>query len=126
MTDEEAGEIRRSIHIAAAPSTVFALLTDPTRMMTWLAEVVDAEPQPGGRFRISESGGTTIHGIYVEVVPDKKVVLTWGGIMGLAPGQTTVEIVLEPDGGGTLVKLRHCAQAHQGDAGKSRWQGNSP
>lgn len=106
MTDAPGGEIRRTIHIAAAPSTVFALLTDPARMMSWLAEVVDAEPRPGGRFRISEAGGTTIQGTYVEVVPDKKVVFTWGGIMGLTPGQTTVEIVLEPDGGGTLVKLR--------------------
>jgi len=35
------------------------------------------------------------------------VVFTWGGVEGLKPGQSTVEFVLEPDGGGTLVRLRH-------------------
>jgi len=34
-------------------------------------------------------------------------VFTWGGVEGLRPGQSTVEFLLEPDGGGTLVKLRH-------------------
>jgi uncharacterized protein YndB with AHSA1/START domain len=68
---------------------------------------VEAEPRPGGRFRISEAGGTTIEGTYVEVVPDRRVVFTWGGVMGLAPGQTTVEFVLEPVGSGTRVRLRH-------------------
>lgn len=99
-------EVRQEIYIEAPPSTVFALLTDAARMMTWLAEVVEAEPRPGGRFRISESSGTTIEGTYVEVVPDRRVVFTWGGVMGLAPGQTTVEFVLEPVDSGTRVKLR--------------------
>ena len=106
MTGVGDGELRHEIYIEAPPSTVFVLLTDATRMMSWLAEVVEAEPHPGGRFRISESGGTTIEGTYVEVVPDRKVVFTWGGVMGLAPGQTTVEFVLEPVGSGTRVKLR--------------------
>ena len=31
----------------------------------------------------------------------------WGGVEGLKPGQSTVEFLLEPDGDGTLVRLRH-------------------
>jgi uncharacterized protein YndB with AHSA1/START domain len=46
-------------------------------------------------------------GSYVEIIPYTKVVFTWGGVEGLKPGQSTVEFLLEPDGGGTLVKLRH-------------------
>jgi len=49
----------------------------------------------------------SIEGTYLEVVPNRKVVFTWGGVEGLKPGQSTVEFVLEPDGGSTLVRLRH-------------------
>ena len=100
-------EVRREIRIDASPAIVFAFLTDPARMRAWLAQSVVAEPAPGGRFRITEPGGSAIEGRYVEVVTDRKVVFTWGGVEGLAPGQSTVEIVLEADGDGTQLTLRH-------------------
>jgi uncharacterized protein YndB with AHSA1/START domain len=100
-------EVRQEIHVEAAPETVFALLTDAKAMKTWLAEIVAADPRPGGLFRVAEPGGKVIEGTYIEVVPDAKVVFTWGGIEGLEPGQSTVEFLLEPDGEGTLVRLRH-------------------
>jgi uncharacterized protein YndB with AHSA1/START domain len=59
-------------------------------------------------FRVADAGsGRTISGTYLEVVPCSKVVFTWGGIDGVEPGQSTVEFLLEPDGAGTLVRLRH-------------------
>src|SRR5262249_26124186 len=58
-------------------------------------------------FRLADRSGAAIEGRYVEVVPDRKVVFTWGGVEGLAPGESTVEITLEPARGGTLLKLRH-------------------
>ena len=100
-------EVRREIYIEASPETVFALLTDATEIKKWQAEIVDADPVPGGVFRLAESGGMQIEGHYVEVVPCSKVVFTWGGIGGVAPGQSTVEFLLEPSGTGTLVRLRH-------------------
>jgi uncharacterized protein YndB with AHSA1/START domain len=100
-------EVRLEIRIDAAPETVFALLTEPSRMTTWLAELVEADPAPGGVFRIAGPTGVAIEGTYLEVVPNRRVVFTWGGVEGLEPGQSTVEFLLEPDGGGTLVRLRH-------------------
>jgi uncharacterized protein YndB with AHSA1/START domain len=38
-------ELRQEIY--TEPATVFALLMDATRMMSWLAEVVEADPRPG-------------------------------------------------------------------------------
>ena len=35
-------EVRLEIDIDASPETVFALLTDPAHMKTWLAETVEA------------------------------------------------------------------------------------
>src|SRR5713101_1665742 len=100
-------EVRLDIRIDASPGTVFSLLTDPQHMKTWLAELVEADPRPGGVFRISGPPGVSIEGTYVEVIPNRKVAFTWGGVEGLQPGQSTVEFLLEPDGGGTLVRLRH-------------------
>src|SRR6516165_9465430 len=106
MSDTGRGaEVRLEIRIDASPETVFALLTEPARMRTWLAELVEAESRSGGMFRISGPAGVSIEGTYLEVVPNRKVVFTWGGVEGLKPGQSTVEFVLEPDSGGTLVRL---------------------
>src|SRR5215510_13815764 len=108
MSDTGRGaEVRLEIRIDASPETVFALLTEPARMRTWLAELVEAESRPGGMFRISGPAGVAIEGTYLEVIPHRKVVFTWGGVEGLKPGQSTVEFLLEPDGAGTLVFLRH-------------------
>jgi uncharacterized protein YndB with AHSA1/START domain len=108
MSDDGKGrEVLREIYIDAAPATVFALLTNGSRMTEWMAETVIAEPVPGGVFHITAAGGLSIEGNYVEVIPDQKVVFTWGGIEGVSPGASTVEFTLEPHGSGTLVKLRH-------------------
>jgi uncharacterized protein YndB with AHSA1/START domain len=69
--------------------------------------MVEADARPSGRFFISGPSGLTIEGTYLEVIPNEKVMFTWGGVEGLKPGQSTVEFLLEPDGTGTLVRLRH-------------------
>src|SRR5215469_7015862 len=104
---DDSQDVRLEIRIDASPETVFALLTDATSMRAWLAELAEADPRPGGVFRISGPAGVAIEGTYLEVVANRKVVFTWGGVEGLKPGQSTVEFLLEPDGKGTLVRLRH-------------------
>ena len=103
---EDRGEVRLEIRIEALPETVFAHLTDPKQLKNWIADIVVAEPRPGGQFRASGSLGT-IEGAYVEVVPNAKVVFTWGGVKDVAPGQSTVEFTLQADGSATIVRLRH-------------------
>ena len=108
MSEKPGGrEVRQEIYIEASPETVFGLLTNATEIKKWQAEIVDADPVPGGVFRLAEPGGMQIEGHYVEIVPYSKVVFTWGGIAGVAPGQSTVEFLLEPRDNGTLVRLRH-------------------
>ena len=55
--------------------------------------------------------GTDIaRGEFVEVDPPRRAVFTWGWEAGgfpIEPGTSTVEIVLEPDGTGTLLRLTH-------------------
>jgi uncharacterized protein YndB with AHSA1/START domain len=100
-------EIWGEMRIIAGPAMVFAFLTDAKQMMNWLAQSVKADARPGGTFCVADLNGLWVEGTYLEVVRDRKVALTWGGIDGLRPGQSTVEFALHADGNSTLLRLRH-------------------
>jgi uncharacterized protein YndB with AHSA1/START domain len=53
--------------------------------------------------------GMNARGQFVELVPDKRVVFTWGWVdrPGIPPGSTTVEIDLNEIPEGTLLVLTH-------------------
>lgn len=100
----------KEIYIDAPPGVVFELLTDPVKMLRWMGIAAEIEPRPGGVYRVDPNGRDVIRGTYLEVVPDRKVVFTWGweGIGRTIPaGSTVVEIELESRGKGTWVRLTH-------------------
>ena len=106
MTDSF--ELTREIFIKARPEIVFSYLTVESKMKEWYGEIVESNPQQGGVFRVAKKDGTAdCRGHYVEVIPNKKIVVNWGGIEGLEPDESTVEILLEPNNDGTQLKLRH-------------------
>ena len=107
MTDSY--ELIREITIQAKPEIVFSYLTEQGKMKEWFGEVVEADAKPGGIFRVAKKDETAdCRGQYIEVVPYEKVVFNWGGIEGLEPGESTVEIILKPKGNdGTQLTLRH-------------------
>jgi uncharacterized protein YndB with AHSA1/START domain len=74
---------------------------------TW-GERADLDARPGGRFAV-DFGVTAAQGTSEAVDPPHRVVFTWGipGETGLPPGASTVEVVLVPDGDGTVVELTH-------------------
>ncbi|HYP48114.1 MAG TPA: SRPBCC domain-containing protein [Thermoleophilaceae bacterium] len=119
--------VEREVHVAASPQTVFEFFTDPDKMTRWMGSVVELEPEPGGDLRIDLNGRWVASGEFVEVTPPSRVVFTWGWEEGMAvaPGSSTVEITLQPDGAGTLVRLTHrdlpsdeeCASHDHGWAG---------
>ena len=94
--------------IEAPPEVVFPYFTDPALIVTWIGDKADLDPQPGGVFSL-EMGPVTARGAYTAVEPPYRVAFTWGvpGSSTLPPGGSTVEIVLTPDGDGTLVVLTH-------------------
>jgi uncharacterized protein YndB with AHSA1/START domain len=95
--------------IAAAPSAVFRYLTESDLWSRWQGEAAELDPTPGGRFEVRMAEGQVVEGEFVAVVPDQRVVLTWGWQQHprMPPGTTTVEFELTPDGDGTLVRLTH-------------------
>ncbi len=103
-------EVDVTVRIAAPPSLVFRYFVDPERMRTWMGVTVDADARPGGHYRVDVTGEAVAVGEFVEVVPDERIVWTWGwegDAHGVPPGSTTVEVSLTADGDATIVRLRH-------------------
>jgi len=95
--------------IAAPPSTVYLHLTDSEKWGAWHGGRAELEATAGGIFSMVMPDGMHARGQYVELIPDQRVVFTWGWIdrPGIPPGSTTVEISLAADGDGTLLVLTH-------------------
>ena len=110
---EVATVVEREIRIAARPETVFEFFTDPEKMILWKGREADLDPRPGGVYRVEMGEKIVALGEYVEVDPPTRVVFTLGwegqdsGAHGVPPGSSRVEIALDSDGEGTLVRLRH-------------------
>jgi uncharacterized protein YndB with AHSA1/START domain len=74
---------------------------------------------------VDVNGRNIAQGEYIEVVPNSRVVFSWGWEgdgSPLPPGASTVEVTLEPDGEGTIVRLRHLGlPGDQRDAHSEGW-----
>ena len=104
--------LEHSLHIDAPPETVWALWTDPTQLCAWWGVEADADPTPGGIFRVVMESGPVMRGEYVELEPPNRLLFTFGwegGAPGgpLPPGSSRVEVTLEEAAGGTQLTLRH-------------------
>lgn len=102
-------EIRMERRVAAPPETVYAYLTDARLWARWQGASALLDPRPGGAYQMRMRSGLEAGGHFVELVPHRRVVFTWGwvGHPGLPPGSSTVEIDLIPDGGATVLQLVH-------------------
>jgi uncharacterized protein YndB with AHSA1/START domain len=107
MTDDA---VVCEIEVRARAAQVFAMFTDPALLVRWIGIRALLEPRPGGAFRFELVPGEFCSGRYVEVVPERRVVFTWGwesGALPVAPGSTTVEVDIEERDGVTRVRLTH-------------------
>ena len=97
--------------IAAPPATVYRYLTEAEKWKSWQGVDAKLDARPGGIFAMFMGNGMTARGQFVELVPDRKVVFTWGWVdrPGIPPGSTSVEIELNDHDGGTLLVLTHRA-----------------
>jgi uncharacterized protein YndB with AHSA1/START domain len=79
------------------------------------------EPRPGGLYRVEVIPGNTAVGEFVELDRPRRLVFTWGWEAGgndtkVAPGTSTVEIELVPNGDGTTLRFRHHGLPDEGAA----------
>jgi uncharacterized protein YndB with AHSA1/START domain len=115
--------VERQLFIDAPPARVYALLTDAQLLVQWMAPVATVEPHPGGRITWTHINGDTVAGRFVELVPEHRIVFTYGWDrvdVGIPPESTTVKIELQSRDGGTELRLVHSgllapmADAHSG------------
>ncbi len=107
--------VEREVRIAARPETVFEFLTDPEKQLLWMGRRAELDARPGGIYLVEINDQATARGEFLEVEAPGRVVFSFGwegqqageGAHGVPPGSSRVEMTLEPEGDGTLVRLRH-------------------
>jgi uncharacterized protein YndB with AHSA1/START domain len=110
VSGPESSNIVVERRVSASPETIFRFFTDPDRWMRWQGVDAVIEARPGGVFRVNVTGDGYASGEFTEVVPDRRVVFTWGWERPdspVSPGTSIVEIELIPDGRETIVRLTH-------------------
>src|SRR4051812_37078430 len=107
MTETEVIEVEQ--RVAAPPSAVFRYLTESDLWSRWQGESALLDPTPGGIFRITMAEDQIVEGTFIDVEPDRRIVVSWGwrDHPRMPPGSTTVEFELVPDGDGTIIRLTH-------------------
>lgn len=113
------GELVKEIWIDAAPEKVFPYLVEPELLTKWIGEESWNDPRPGGLFRLRFSENV-VRGEFVEIDPPRRAVWTWGHEEGdsMPAGSTTVAFDLEPENGGTRVRLRHSDLPNEHEVGR--------
>ena len=106
---QEALIVRRETHIPAPPAAVFALLTDPEKILRWMGTEADVEAKPGGLYLVNVTGARVARGAFREVVPVHRLAYSfgWDNSEDVPPGSTLVEIDLIEQPDGTLLRMTH-------------------
>src|ERR1700747_1044248 len=104
--------VRREVQIAAPPATVFAFLTDPEKILSWMGTEAETELHPGGLYLVKGCGGyraRAARGAFREVLPVHRLAYSfgWDGDEEVPPGSGLVEIDLIDRDGGTLLRMTH-------------------
>ena len=101
--------IDRTLVIHALPDTVFSFFTSSERWASWWGAGSTIDPAPGGAILIRYPNGVEAIGTVVDVVPDARLVFTFGFRSGqpIAPDHSRVTITLAPHASGTLLSLEH-------------------
>jgi uncharacterized protein YndB with AHSA1/START domain len=112
MTD--AGESVTQVGTIRAPAqTVFAAWTDAAQLQRWLAPIANADGRVGGHFRLevrAPDGSHIVNGVYRELVPGRRIVMTWvyeGPMVPNGKEPTRVTVELRPNGSNTDVRVHH-------------------
>jgi uncharacterized protein YndB with AHSA1/START domain len=119
-TTTDTTAVAREIAIDASPETVWQFLVDPEKATRWMGQAASLDPRPGGEYRVDVLPGFVAVGEFVEVDPPRRLVHTWGweGNSEVAPGSSTIEIELIPNGAGTTLRFTHSGLPSPDAAGK--------
>jgi uncharacterized protein YndB with AHSA1/START domain len=103
-------KVERTVVIRARRSTVFRYFTDSERFAAWWGKGSSIDGKLGGKIDIRYPGGALAGGEVVELVPDERVVFTYGYDDPEKPiprGGSRVTVTLADHAQGTLLTLVH-------------------
>jgi uncharacterized protein YndB with AHSA1/START domain len=115
--------VDKTVVVNAPAEVLYELLTDAEHLVRWMAATAEVEAVVGGLIRWTHANGDSCAGRFLELVPARRVVFTYGwerADVEVPPGSTTVEITLEARGEVTELRLVHrglagpMADAHAG------------
>jgi uncharacterized protein YndB with AHSA1/START domain len=116
MSPENDWSVELEHRVSGSPDEVFDYFTDPEKYRRWQGQKADLDPRPGGLYQVTVAPDVRIRGKYVAVERPRRVMMTWGfesileiprGLAQVPPGSSTVEFSFEPDGDGTIIRVRH-------------------
>jgi uncharacterized protein YndB with AHSA1/START domain len=127
LADLAAGIVLATVQIAAPPERVFRAITDPREMMQWWgspetyrAHRWESDLRVGGKWIVEGKGADgkpySVHGVFVEVSPPRKLVHTWQHDWDANHPETRVAFTLDDIPGGTRVTVRHEGFANRPEA----------
>lgn len=99
--------------VAAPPAEVYRYFTEPRLWERRQGTGATLDARPGGALHVRMGGSAEAgaRGEFVELVPGRSVVFTWGWVDApfgdVPPGSTQVQVDLIADGEGTIVRLTH-------------------
>ena len=100
----------RRLRLPAPREDVWRALTNADLLSSWLGEVLELEPRPGGAVTVRERDGSSRRGLVERVEPSRSLVFRWRRLAGtggsLQVGEATrVAFELEDEGDGTLLTV---------------------
>lgn len=101
--------VERELVIQAPRATVFRYFTDSARFARWWGAGSTIEGRAGGALRIVYPNGIVSVGEVLEIVPEERVVFSFGFESGtpFPPGSSRVTVTLADHAQGTLLRLVH-------------------
>jgi uncharacterized protein YndB with AHSA1/START domain len=132
---EERPSLSITRYYNASPEKMWRAWTDLEAMKEWWKPddtyspvVTEADVRVGGRFHVRmispEGKEHDVSGVYLEVVPNRKLVFTWVG-KETSERETLVTVILRPSGSGTELELRHeqFVDREDRDSHQAGWSG---
>ena len=95
--------VRRETHVAAPPAAVFALLTDPEKILRWMGTEAQMEPRPGGLYLLNVTGARFARGSIRDAA--------YGGSSGQAGASRATHTAVQPLSSQALWLIALCSAA---------------
>jgi len=97
--------VERSTLIDTTPEMAFEALTKASELREWMCDYAWTVIRPEGAYQVRWDSGYQASGRFIELDPPRRAVTTWQGTG--EPGETTVTFTVEPEIGGTRVRIVH-------------------